>query len=375
MKQDKPLSILRSTQLSEKEIEKHCTTKSDWKIVSKYQELSEEFIKKHDKEICLKTVFTYQNVSDYFLTKYKYYGRKVLRAKHYCGKNNDVFVTYADTPDILFINGVGYIINDVYEKYNKKYGEFSKHANEYLLCVVSIVSALVIDYNEMIEDDNPIEYIEKRIGMYEISWERVSYNVQYLSDEFIIHFKVFLNWDLLTQNKHISENVINTCIDMLTMNSGLPGLHRDIIRKYWRNLSFNGKEYTEDFLSKWKGRIDMCNMFEGRVFSETLLEELLDYGSKNHLGYDYDEIWIYHKCSEEFIERNIKYVRWVYVLGYQKLSKDFIDEHFDKMFYKGISQYTIRGLIQLIEREQNLTKSYIREKLEHQYKERIVFAL
>ena len=59
-----------------------------------------------------------------------------------------------------------------------------------------------------------------------------------------------------------------------------------------------------------------------------------DYISK----YDWYDISIHQKLSEEFIEKHYDKVDWNYISKYQTLSESFIEKHIDKVYWYFISK-------------------------------------
>ena len=101
--------------LSEEFIEKY-SDKVHWNWISEYQDLSEEFIEEHSNKVHWVSISKYQSSSD-----------KVLAATHYCGINNRPIVIYKDNPEVIHIGCFKGNKEDALEAVGEKYGEDSEY--------------------------------------------------------------------------------------------------------------------------------------------------------------------------------------------------------------------------------------------------------
>ncbi len=99
----------------------------------------------------------------------------------------------------------------------------------------------------------------------------------------------------------------------------------------WDDISIYQK-LSEDFIERHKNNFNWHYISIYQKLSEVFIEKHSDKVNWHYISR-------YQKLSEDFIERHADKVNWNYISIYQKLSEDFIERHADKVHWHYISEY------------------------------------
>lgn len=124
------------------------------------------------------------------------------------------------------------------------------------------------------------------------------------------------------RNKSITQRV-NECLG--TDYKGLISCFQ------WYDISIHQK-LSEDFIREFQDKVDWESISENQKLSEPFIREFQD-------EVDWDWISKYQNLSESFIREFQDNVDWWYISVYQNLSESFIREFQDKVYWNCISKY------------------------------------
>lgn len=131
-----------------------------------------------------------------------------------------------------------------------------------------------------------------------------------ISKEFINRYKHRIDFSLLSQNKHLTDDIIVEFISKLDL---------DII--------FKNKIISDELALKLIEDPSIFSLYKNTLlkyykFSDDIIRKLLNY------PYNYkDAISRYQELSEELLSYKVYNYNWNLICRYQKLSLEFIDRH------------------------------------------------
>ena len=189
-----------------------------------------------------------------------------------------------------------------------------------------------IDWNELLlTRDLSEEFMEK------LNWEWISAN-QELSEEVIEKFADKVDWSWISCNQTLSEDFIGRFADKVDWGeiSTYQELSEEFIEKFadnvdWRCISFEQK-LSEAFIERHADKVDWSVISTWQKLSEEFIERHAD-------KVDWGLISDSQKLSEEFIEKHAERLDWDFISASQELSEDFIERHADELNWYCISRY------------------------------------
>ncbi len=167
----------------------------------------------------------------------------------------------------------------------------------------------------------------------EIDWRWVSL-YQTLTKEFIIKYKSRIHFDYLSENKHLTPDVINEFIDELDLIEVLKNVNNDF--KFTPESIFKLPSYKIcRILTKYRLDDDTIDtIVENYLFSSCCTDEISKYQTlsesfmKKHLNkLNWNHISRYQKLSLSFIEANPKLIRWDELSYNKNLTADVVTEY------------------------------------------------
>lgn len=144
-----------------------------------------------------------------------------------------------------------------------------------------------------------------------ISWSACS-RYQALPCWFITKYKSRIDFDALSSNKHLTDDIIDTFIDDLKFYV--------LIRNESFSQKLAEKLLSQDNITTHKKR----QLLEAYKFNELLLEPLLRY---KYCSEYKDSVSQYQELSETFMIKHDSSLNWNLINKYQCISVDFIEAH------------------------------------------------
>lgn len=281
----------------------------EWNYISKYQVLSEDFIESFKDKVNWKYISKYQNLSENFIRKFK---RKV----------NWNYISSSD-------NSLSHdFIYEFRHKINWK--NLSK-------CYKNIDKSFLLRFNKYIYFD--YLYFNLDCHIYNNFTSQLDYTVPY---ENIIKSIDYLDIDMLIKRNNITKEILNdnsvrkyhhTIFKLLFLNKKLELC--DIENSdYAIDYMFLSREYSlsEDFIENNIDKLYIYEIIRNQKLSVNFLR-------KHSNVFILNDILQYHKMPEDFIVDNIDYVDWRIVLKYQNISNSFIYNFKDIIPWKYVSLY------------------------------------
>lgn len=160
-----------------------------------------------------------------------------------------------------------------------------------------------------VNNQYPLYELERHKDL--ISWSACT-RYQALPCWFITKYKNRIDFNELSYNKHITDDIIEMFIDDLNFNT--------LIK--CKSLS---RHSTDKFISSPDmDEYKKIQLLKAYKFNEPLLEPLLCY--KNSYKYK-DVVSQYQELSESFISKHERSLNWNLINRYQSISLDFIEKH------------------------------------------------
>lgn len=141
------------------------------------------------------------------------------------------------------------------------------------------------------------EFIEKYYTFLVANNTHYLYSTQNLSIKFLDKYYTLVDWDALSMNPYLNEEIMKEFADKLN----------------WEFVLIKQK-FSEEFLDNFVVNLDLRNLrFDDKIKREWTL------------------ICFHQNLSEEFIRKHYKDIDWVAISVSQKLSKEFMIEFGDKL--------------------------------------------
>ena len=141
------------------------------------------------------------------------------------------------------------------------------------------------------------EFIEKYYTFLVANHTHYLYSTQNLSIKFLDKYYTLVDWDALSMNPYLNEEIMKEFADKLN----------------WEFVLIKQK-FSEEFLDNFVVNLDLRNLrFDDKIKREWTL------------------ICFHQNLSEEFIRKHYKDIDWVAISVSQKLSKEFMIEFGDKL--------------------------------------------
>ena len=140
---------------------------------------------------------------------------------------------------------------------------------------------------------------------------------EYINKELGTHYNSDndISWSYLTMYKNLSEDFIEKFKDKLD----------------WFDIS-EYQKLSEDFIERHKDNLFWCSILINQVLSEEFIERHIE-------SIPFEVISSCQQLSEAFIERHANDINWVSISRHQALSESFIEKHKDKVDWKNISKH------------------------------------
>lgn len=274
--------------------------------ISKWQNLTEEFIEQHAEEVDWSEISSHQVLSEDFMKKWE-------------NKINWNFLHQTQGLSKQFVMEI--------------YNEFMLNASH------------LVNYNMKFTQS----FIERYYDVFKWDWTLISRYVN-LNDKFIIKYKKKLHLDDIARfQKHLSEKFAEKyLIEYISLYIANHKVHTDFIREhvdkieplYWIDI-INTQQWDENTIREFMPYINW-NISYINIDWNFLREFNIDIIWRSKLVYiklnehnleefkdklDWQRVCEYQTLSEKFIEKYSEKWNWNEVERYQKLSKNFIKKY------------------------------------------------
>lgn len=330
-------TISQYKSLSEDFIRKY-QDKVNWEDISYHQKLSEDFIIEFKDKVCWKNICKSQDLSDEFIKEYRFNLTDLLIMSHQ--KLSENILRYFN--DSKIARGG---IHIWYEA-----SIWQKLPEDILRERKSEISWTHISLHQNLSE----QFIRDFSNV--IDWEMLSRNDKTkLSEQFLIEFKDRLNYKDIFHTQNLSESFIRNNINDIGWGALLsqPGADQEsIIREFaniipdiegncvceWHNICKNIK-LSEGFIRDFKDKVCWYYISDYQKLTEEFITEFQD-------KVNWECISSSQILTEEFIERFHDKVNWAYISCHQKLSEEFIRNIKNKipidkadLFWNNIASY------------------------------------
>lgn len=304
--------------LSEQFIEKHFNIfKNCLELICQYQTLSEEFIERHKDEFDWRDVSSFQDMSEDFMFKMeRYINWDIIHETKELSPHSvmKIYNEFMNNKNYRWINK----FNKITENFIIRYWDRFKWDWDAIMPVVKFSEDFIIDYGDEIDRWDLIcetqemseELIEELIEQNKFNFNLYILHAQVSEDFLRRHFEKFdpKTFSCITVSQVLSESFLREFKDYLDVGTSMYVKDNDI-----------------NFMREWRDRISFKSpLFNQKIDQRTIVE----FADK----LDWDWVSERQTLSEDMIIRYSERVTWARLDRYQNLSKEFLEEHFDKIF-------------------------------------------
>lgn len=325
----------------------------NWKMISKYQNLSEETIELFANELDWVDISEYCTLSESFIEKH---GKKVDWTKILLNQNISDFLEKNQ-------HVISYYRISLYKRHlSEKF--IRKHIYDLSMRYVIIKNKLSIEFideffysldHEMVCKHQTLnDYIVRKYANVFVWYNIGKFQINSLSLDLIEENFNRFNWNKITRKILLKEDIIENFLHLLDPYniSTYQKLSIGFINRYFYILHFPSllarQQLTEDIIDSYLELI--MNTTDPSDYHEYHGYPII---SSNSLEkYVWATICRYQKLSEDFIKRHLFYVDMSIVFKYQTLSEDFILRYyrrasaFDALRYCNLSIYCLEAIIE-----------------------------
>jgi len=215
-----------------------------WKIVSKYQVLSNDFIRNYDSKLDWSFISLYQNIDIDLITDYTHlinWSNLPLNVYTSTLFNNTTIKLFADFPIWNNIGCIRSLSNDTLEYY------FDKLETD---AIINILNYREISYKFLLN-------IINKFGNDIKVWQAIcSSQSNYLNESLITSYKNLIDWNELSENYDFSSNELV---------------------KYNNYINYNKLSFNDNFNEEWLNPLHNNNKTNNNVKNDLNLDHLIEY--------------------------------------------------------------------------------------------------